>query len=305
MNATIRAVVRGALYHEMEIFGIERGYSGLIEGEIREMNARSVGDIIQRGGTILKTARSAEFLTEKGFNMALNMLASFKIEGLVVIGGNGSLLGALKLAEAGVKVMGLPGTIDNDLAFTDYTIGFDTAVNTALTAIGNIRDTSQSHDRTTIVEVMGRNCGDIAILSALGGGAEIVLIPERPEDVDDICRRLVESKNRGKKSSIIIKAEGVEVPSQELADLIAARTGLEAKVVILGYIQRGGSPTARDRQLAAMLGYEAARLLKKDVYNRAVGVRGDSVVDYDLAEALAMKSDPLLDLDGLADILSQ
>jgi 6-phosphofructokinase 1 len=305
MNAAIRAVVRSAVYEEMEIFGIERGYEGLIAGEIYEMNARSVSDIIQRGGTILKTARSEAFMQDDGFSMAMNMLESFKMEGLIIIGGNGSLNGALKLAQAGVKVIGLPGTIDNDLPFTDYTIGFDTAVNTVLSAIGNIRDTSTSHDRTTIIEVMGRECGDIAVCAGLTGGAEVILVPEKEIDMTEICRILVQGRSRGKKSSIIVKAEGVNISSADLEQVIGEKTGLEVKVVVLGYIQRGGSPTARDRMIASLVGYEAVRLLKNDQGNKAVGVRGDQVVSYDLKEALTMEKSAILALDGLASILNQ
>ncbi|MDR3073065.1 MAG: 6-phosphofructokinase [Clostridiales Family XIII bacterium] len=304
MNAAIRAIVRTAIYMDMEIFGIERGFNGLIDGDISQMNRRDVGDIVHRGGTILKTARSESFLTDQGFARAINILESFRIEGLIVIGGNGSLSGALKLAKAGVKVIGIPGTIDNDLGYTDYTIGFDTAVNTALSAIGNIRDTSHSHDRTTIVEVMGRHCGDIAICTAIGGGAEIALIPEQPFDIDEVCRKLIEAKHRGKMSSIIIKAEGANIASQTLADLIIERTGVDAKVVILGYIQRGGSPTVRDRILASTLGFEAVKLLKNDIFNRAVGVTGDQVIHLELEEALAVEKDRLIALADLVDVFS-
>jgi 6-phosphofructokinase 1 len=305
MNAAIRAVVRSALYKEMEIFGIERGYEGLIAGEIYEMNRRSVSDIIQRGGTILKTARSESFMGDEGFAMALNMLDSFQIEGLIVIGGNGSLAGALKLAKAGVKTIGLPGTIDNDLAFTDFTIGFDTAVNTVLSAVGNIRDTSHSHERTTIIEVMGRKCGDIAVHAGLTGGAEIILIPEEKVDIPAICRRLIEGKNSGKRSSIIIKAEGVDISSEDLEQAIRERTGLDTKMVILGYIQRGGSPTAQDRMIASRLGNEAVNLLASGAYNKAVGIHEGRVVSFDLEEALRMEHESVLELSALAEILSQ
>ncbi|MEG1930207.1 MAG: ATP-dependent 6-phosphofructokinase, partial [Anaerovorax sp.] len=186
MNAAIRAVVRGAIYNEMEIFGIKRGYEGLIQGEINQMSTSSVADILQRGGTILRTARSQSFKEPEGFKRALDMLSSFEIEGLVIIGGDGSLRGGLELAKAGITVMGLPGTIDNDLAYTDFTIGFDTAVNTVLTAVGNIRDTSSSHERSTVIEVMGRNCGDIALYAGLAGGAESILVPEIPTDMHAI-----------------------------------------------------------------------------------------------------------------------
>ncbi|MDR1292458.1 MAG: 6-phosphofructokinase [Clostridiales Family XIII bacterium] len=304
MNATIRAIVRSALCEDMEIFGIERGYEGLIAGELSQMDRRSVSDIIQRGGTILKTARSANFMTDEGFKRALNMLLSFQIEGLIVIGGNGSLRGAVELMDAGVKVIGLPGTIDNDLPFTDFTIGFDTAVNTVLSAIGNVRDTSASHDRTTIIEVMGAKCGDIAIYAGITGGAEIILTPEHETDLNEICRVLVENNNKGKSSSIIVKAEGVEVSTAVLEREIAERTGLEVKMVILGYIQRGGSPTASDRMLASRLGYEAVKLLKNDVSGKAVGVVGGEVKSIGLRESLEMENTKIVDLNFLTDILS-
>ncbi|MDR1496399.1 MAG: 6-phosphofructokinase [Clostridiales Family XIII bacterium] len=304
MNATIRAIVRSAIYEGMDVFGVERGYEGLIAGEIAQLNRRSVSDVIQRGGTILKTARSEKFRTDEGFKMALNMLESFQIEGLVVIGGNGSLRGAIDLMKAGVKVIGLPGTIDNDLPFTDFAIGFDTAVNTVLSAIGNVRDTSASHDRTTIIEVMGANCGDIAVYAGITGGAEIVLIPERETDMNDICRILIENRNKGKMSSIILKAEGFSISTDALKREIAERTGLDVKMVILGYIQRGGAPTAADRLIASRLGHESVRLLKGDVHGKAVGIVGGEIRAFDLEPALEMTDTKITDLDFLTDILS-
>jgi 6-phosphofructokinase 1 len=232
------------------------------------------------------------------------MLENFQIEGLIVIGGNGSLRGAAKLMNAGVKVIGLPGTIDNDLPFTDFTIGFDTAVNTVLSAISNVRDTSASHDRTTIIEVMGAKCGDIAVYAGITGGAEIILIPECEPDIADICRALVENKNKGKMSSIIIKAEGVDISTADLEREIRERTGLDVKMVILGYLQRGGAPTASDRMLASRLGYEAVRLLRGDIVNKAIGVIGGEVRSFDLEEALVMEGAKITDLSFLTDILS-
>lgn len=304
MNACIRACVRTASYLDMEIFGVERGYAGLISGEIRQLGPRDVSDTIQRGGTLLKTARSAEFQTDEGFERALAMLKTFKIEGLIVIGGNGSLKGAIDLKNAGVNVIGLPGTIDNDLPFTDYTIGFDTAVNTALWAISNVRDTSNAHERVTIVDVMGRECGDIAIFAGITGGAEIVLVPEIPTDLDDICRRLIESRNLGKTSSIIVKAEGVNIDSNELDREITERTGLDVKVVVLGYIQRGGSPTAADRLLASILGSKAVELLHEDIAGVAVGQVGGRIIWPELEEALAMEDTSMHQLDNLAKMLA-
>ena len=304
MNACIRAVVRGALSAGLEVYGIKRGFEGLIDGEIEEMKISSVADIIHRGGTILRTARSERFMTEAGLARAVSMLETFGIDGLAVIGGDGSLHGALELQKRGICVVGLPGTIDNDLGYTDFTIGFDTAVNTALSAIGNIRDTSSSHGRTTIIEVMGRNCGDIALYSGLAGGAETILVPEEEVDVNEICKKLILGMNRGKLHSIIIRAEGVPIGSQELADILKEKTGLETKVVILGYIQRGGSPTATDRILASRMGIHAVELLKEDIGGKAVGIRGDEIFSMDLAEALETKKPSHLEFKKICDILS-
>jgi len=305
MNAAIRSVVRGALYHKMEVYGIERGYEGLINGDIKELDVSSVSDTLQRGGTWLKTARSKRFMTPEGFHRALDMLENFEIEGLVVIGGDGSYRGGLELTKAGVKVIGLPGTIDNDLACTDFTIGFDTAVNTVLSAIGNIRDTSSSHERSTVIEVMGRHCGDIALYAGLTGGAESILIPEEPVDMNKICRTLIEGKNRGKMHSIILRAEGVEMSTEELARTVAERTGMDTKIVVLGYIQRGGSPTARDRMLASRMGYKAVELLMQEgMTSKAVGIKGDEIVYYDLEAAINMVRNRDESLMDLAEILS-
>lgn len=289
MNAAIRAVVRTGIYNKMEVYGVKRGYEGLIDGDITEMSIDAVSDIIQRGGTILQTARSERFQTPEGFKRALDMIQNFELEGLVVIGGDGSLRGGLEVSLAGIPIMGLPGTIDNDLSYTDFTLGFDTAVNTALNAISNIRDTSSSHGRTTVVEVMGRHCGDIALYAGLAGGAETVLIPEEEVDIHSVCRNLIQRRNRGKLHSIIIRAEGVQMTSDELANVIQERTGLEAKVVVLGYIQRGGSPTARDRILASMMGYRAVQLLLEDSRSKAIGIKGSEIVDIDLEKALNME----------------
>ncbi|MCL1809903.1 MAG: 6-phosphofructokinase [Clostridiales bacterium] len=289
MNAAVRAAVRSAIYYDMEVYGIERGYEGLLDGDIKEMKVSSVSDILQRGGTVLRTARSDRFMTQEGQKRAADMLENFEIDSLVVVGGDGSFRGALELSKHGVCVMGVPGTIDNDLGYTDYTIGFDTAVNTVLGAISNIRDTSSSHDRTTIIEVMGRHCGDIAIHAGLTGGAEYVLVPEEDNNINALCRKVIEGRKRGKLHSVIIKAEGVEMPSQELADIIKERTGLETKIVILGYIQRGGSPSARDRMLASRMAYKAVELIREGSVNKAIGVIGDEIVHFDIAEALEMK----------------
>lgn len=304
MNACIRACVRTASYYGMEIYGIERGYAGLMAGEIKKLGPRDVSDMIQRGGTLLKTARSEEFRTEEGFNRALAMIQNFKLDGLIVIGGNGSLAGAIELKHAGIPVIGLPGTIDNDLPFTDFTIGFDTAVNTALWAITNVRDTSNAHERVTIIDVMGRECGDIAIYAGITGGAEIVLVPEMPIDMDDICRKLIESRNKGKTSSIIVKAEGVDIDSNVLDEEITRRTGLDVKVVVLGYIQRGGAPTAADRLLASSLGKKAVELFHDGVSGVAIGQIGGKTIWPELEEALTMPRSDISELTNLADILA-
>lgn len=304
MNAAIRAVVRSAIYNKIQVYGIRRGYEGLLEGDIEEMGVSSVSDIIQRGGTMLRTARSEEFMEPAGFQRALDMLENFGINGLVVIGGDGSLRGGLELSKAGIKVMGLPGTIDNDLAYTEFSIGFDTAVNTVLSAISNIRDTSSSHGRCTVVEVMGRNCGDIALYSGLAGGAEYILTPEEEVDITAICKKIIQGKNRGKLHSLVIRAEGVALGSSELADMIECRTGLETRVVVLGYTQRGGSPTARDRILASRMGYRAVELLLSDSSSRAIGIKGAEIIDIDLMEALEMKRVWNGSIMDLADILS-
>ncbi len=304
MNACIRAVVRGCLYYGMDIYGIHQGYEGLIHDEFEPMKTSSVADIIHRGGTILQTARSEEFMTDEGVLKAYERLRIHGIDALVVIGGDGTLTGGLRLHElTRMPVFGLPGTIDNDLAYTDFTIGFDTAVNTVLSAIGNIRDTSSSHGRTTIIEVMGRHCGDIALHAGLAGGAETILIPEKPFNFDDIAKKLLAGKERGKLHSIIIKAEGVEIPSDELAKRFSEVIGGETKVVVLGYIQRGGSPTARDRILASRTGVRCVELIREGVSNAAVGIKGDTIVDYPLAVALAMEKNIHLDYQRFCDIL--
>lgn len=304
MNAALRAVVRTGLSLDMEVYGISHGYEGLLNGEVDKLQWSSVGDIMQRGGTILRTARSKRFLEEKWQDHAINILNAFGIEGLVVIGGNGSFAGGLQLARRGVKVMGVPGTIDNDLAYTDYTIGFDTAVNTVLDLISNIRDTSSSHERATIIEVMGRYCGDIALHAGLAGGADFILIPEIPVDVNEICAEVLRGQHAGKRHNLIIKAEGVDVRTDELANTLQEVTGMETRAVVPGYIQRGGSPTARDRILASLTGAKAVRLLYDDADSRAVGVSGGELVSYDLEEALQMTRDFDQRIYDLAVLLS-
>lgn len=305
MNAAIRSVVRCGIEEGMEVYGIYRGYEGLLDGEIEELNRNSVGDILHRGGTILKTARSERFRTEEGQRHGVSMLETFGIEGLVVIGGDGSLRGGCDLTRRGIKVMGLPGTIDNDLGYTDYTIGFDTAVTTVLDAISKIRDTSSSHERTTVVEVMGRHCGDIALYAGLAGGAEAVLIPEIEMNLNELCKKIVMGANRGKQHSIIIKAEGVGISSQQLVETIEDRTGRETRLVVLSYLQRGGSPTMRDRMLATLTGAKAVELLKNDSESKAIGTVDGEIVAYDLEEAMEQKREIDREMYQLLNILSK
>ena len=304
MNAAVRAAVRKGLALGMEVYGIQRGYEGLLDGEIEKLQRHSVGDILQRGGTVLRTARSERFRTDEGQEHAVRMLETFGIEGLVVIGGDGSLTGGLELSKRGIRVMGVPGTIDNDLGYTDYTIGFDTAVNTVLSLISNIRDTSSAHERTTIIEVMGRNCGDIALHAGLGGGADVILVPEVAADLNEVCRKVIRGQQSGKLHSIIVKAEGVGISTQELTELIEDRTGRETRAVVPGYIQRGGTPSARDRMLASLTATKAVELLYDDADSRAVGICGNEIVAYELEKALGMKREFDRRLYELADVLA-
>lgn len=304
MNAALRAVVRTGLSLDMEVYGIQHGFEGLLEGEIEEMKWSSVGEILHRGGTILRTARSKRFHEAKWQDHAVNILKTFGIEGLVIIGGNGSFTGGLALAERGITVMGVPGTIDNDLGYTDFTIGFDTAVNTVLDLISNIRDTSSSHERATVIEVMGRHCGDIALHAGLAGGADVILVPERPVDINAICKEMLRGKHAGKGHNLIIKAEGVEIPTQELTQKLEEVTGIDTRAVVPGYIQRGGSPSARDRVLASLMGSKAVQLLYDDMPSRAVGISSGKIISCDLKEALEMERDFAQNMYDLAVLLS-
>lgn len=305
MNAAIRAVVRYGIYHDMEVYGIRRGYEGLIDGDIERLYRRSVGDIMQRGGTILKTARSAHFQTPEGMEKGFATIKDLKIEDLVVIGGNGSLTGAKILSERhGVNVIGIPGTIDNDLGYTDYTIGYDTALNTVLDAITRIRDTSSAHERTTVIEVMGRECGDIALYAGVAGGAECVLLPEFDTDLEAVCNKVTEGVTSGKLHNIIIKAEGVPVDSHELVHTLADRTGRDVKLVVLSYLQRGGSPTYRDRILATECGMKAIDLIRHGETGKAIGEVDGRIIAVDLAEALEAERGIDLDMYKAVDILS-
>lgn len=303
MNAAIRAVVRMGIHKGIKVMGISRGYQGLINGEIKEMTRNSVSDIIHKGGTILKTARCEEFKQEEVRKKAVNVLKVFGIEGLVVIGGDGSFRGANLLSDLGINTVGIPGTIDNDLAYTDYTIGFYTAVNTVLDAINKIRDTSSSHERVSIVEVMGRHCGDIALYAGLSGGAELTIVPEKDYNIEDICRNIIDGKNRGKTHNLIVLAEGVG-GANELAQEIQDFTSISARATILGHIQRGGNPTAFDRILASRMGAYAVELLESGKSSRVVGIKSNEITDMDIKEALAMKSTINNDLYRLSEIIS-
>jgi 6-phosphofructokinase 1 len=289
MNAAIRAVVRAALDKGLKVMGVQRGYSGLVNGEIFEMNRHSVSDIIHKGGTILKTARCPEFKKEEVRKKAAQILKVYGIDGLVVIGGDGSFTGAKLLSELGVKTIGIPGTIDNDLAYTEYTLGFDTALNTVLDAINKLRDTSTSHERISIVEVMGRDCGDIALFAGLAGGAESIILPEKGYDLDDICKTILDGKQKGKLHNLILVAEGIG-GANDLAEKIESITGIETRATILGHIQRGGSPSAFDRVLASRMGARAVELLIEGKTARVIGIKGRDIIDLDTNEALAMPS---------------
>ena len=305
MNAAIRAVVRCGIDAGFEVYGIKRGYEGLLDGEIEQMSLSSVGDILHRGGTILKTARSERFSTEEGVERSKVILDTFGIDALIVIGGDGSMRGALELSRLGVNVMCLPGTIDNDLAYTDYTIGFDTAVNTVLDAISKVRDTSSAHERNTIIEVMGRHCGDIALYAGVGGGAEAVLIPEVEADVNRVCRKILQGAGRGKLNSIIINAEGSGVSSDELAKEIADVTGRETRIVVLSYLQRGGVPTLDDRLLASQSGAKAIELIQNGIKNRAIGTVNGKIQAFEIEGALSEKPEFDHELYELIDVLSK
>ena len=291
MNAAIRAVVRTALGKGLAVKGIMRGYAGLLAEEIVDMNRASVADCINRGGTILYTARCQEFTTPEGQKKGAEICRKYGIDGLVVIGGDGSFRGAGKLSELGINTIGVPGTIDLDIACTDYTIGFDTAVNTAMDAIDKIRDTSTSHERCSIIEVMGRHAGYIALWCGIANGAEEILLPERYDgDEQAIVNRITEARKRGKKHYIIINAEGIG-HSTSMARRIEAATGLETRATILGHMQRGGSPTCKDRVYASIMGAKAAELLAEGRSNRLVAYKNGHYVDFDIQEALLMKKD--------------
>lgn len=303
MNAAIRAVVRTALYYNLEAIGVRRGYAGLIDGDFQLLGPGDVGDIIQRGGTILQTARSQEFLTREGRAEAVAQVREAGIDGLVAIGGDGTFRGLLELDKLGFPAVGVPGTIDNDIPCTDRSIGFDTVINTVLDAVNKIRDTASSHGRVFIIEVMGRNSGEIALAAGLAGGAESILLPELPLRLDEVIQNVQRGKARGKRHSIIILAEGL-AHSADIAREIGVQTGLDTRYSILGYIQRGGTPSAQDRILASRLGSEAVKLLLEGKKGLMVGVKGDEVIASELSFALAQKKALNLEDYRLAGILS-
>lgn len=288
MNPAVRAVVRTACQRGIKVYGVDRGYTGLINGDIHEMNLRSVSDIITRGGTILYSARCPEFKTEEGLQKAVAACKKFGIDGMVIIGGDGSFRGARDLSLRGIPCIGLPGTIDNDISCTDYTIGYDTCLNTIVQMVDRIRDTSESHDRCTVVEVMGRGAGYLALEAGIAVGATSIIVPEVEYDIErDVIARIREFQKTGKKHFIVIVAEGVG-GTAEIAKKIEAETGVESRATILGHVQRGGSPTARDRIMASQMGSRAVDLLTQGIGNRVVGIKDNKIVDFDIFEALKM-----------------
>ena len=304
MNAALRAVVRTAVYNGIKVMGVKKGYNGLINGDIFEMTARSVSETLQRGGTILQTARCAEFRTEEGVKRGAEIAKIFGIDGLVVIGGDGSFRGARDLSKHGISTIGIPGTIDNDIGCTEYCIGFDTALNTAMDAIDKIRDTATSHERSSVIEVMGRNAGYIALNVGISCGAEAVIIPEKEFNFDeDVLRPIIEGKHRGKNHYLVILAEGVgsAIP---MAQEIQKRTGIETTATVLGHIQRGGSPTVQDRVNASAMGFKAVELLLAGKTNRLVVIQNGKVTDVDIDEGLQEKKEMEPEMVKLCKVLS-
>ena len=288
MNAAVRAVVRTAIAMGKKFKGICRGYNGLIEGDIIDLDVRSVSDIIHRGGTVLYTARSPRFKTEEGMREAIDNCKKHGIEGIVVIGGDGSYRGARDLSLRGIPCVGVPGTIDNDISSTEYTIGFDTAMNTAMEMVDRLRDTSQSHDRCSVVEVMGRRAGYLALQTGIAVGATAILVPEIEFDIENVIKKIKETQKTGKKHFIIVVAEGVG-GVEEIAKKIEEETGVESRATVLGHVQRGGNPTIRDRVMATEMGYAAVKLMNEGIGNRVIGWKKGEIVNYDIYEALNMK----------------
>ena len=288
MNAAVRAVVRTAISFGMEVYAVRHGYNGLLTGEVEKMDLRSVSNIIQRGGTALLTARSPEYNTPAGVKKAADKCREMGIDGVVVVGGDGSFRGARDLTGAGIPCIGIPGTIDNDIACTDYTIGYDTAMNTAMEMIDKIRETTESHDRCNVVEVMGRRCGDIALNTGIAVGAISTLVPEVEYDFEkDVIERIKKAQETGKHHFIVVVAEGIG-HVEEICKKIEAATGIESRATILGHVQRGGSPTVHDRVVASRMGYYAVELLRDGKSNRVLAMKGEDIIDLDITEALDM-----------------
>lgn len=305
MNAAVRAVVRTACENGMKVYGVIRGYNGLINGDFIEMDLRSVSDIINRGGTILYSARSVEFATEEGMRKAIRTCQEWGIEGVVVIGGDGSFRGARDLSERGIPCVGIPGTIDNDIACCDYTIGYDTCLNTIMEMVDRLRDTAESHDRCSIIEVMGRRAGWLALNAGIACGATSILIPEVPFDIEThVIERMKKTQRTDKKHFIIIVAEGCGVDIEKLRDDIQAKTGVESRTTVLGHTQRGGYPTVKDRVMATRMGNYAVKLLMKNIGNRVVAAQKEDVVDYDIFEALNMTKSINMELYNVAHEVS-
>lgn len=292
MNAAIRAVCRSAISKGLEVFGVNRGYEGLITGDLFKMDLRSVSEILHRGGTVLYSARCPEFKTQEGIDRGIRTCKQFGLDGIVVIGGDGSFRGARDLSLAGIPCVGIPATIDNDISCSDYTIGVDTALNTIIDSVDKIRDTSHSHDRCSLVEVMGRRCGYLALNAGIATGATAIIVPEKKFDFQkDIVERMQYTRGIGKKHFIILVAEGVEYPggTVQMAKDIEEATGVVTRTTVLGYVQRGGSPSAKDRIIATRMGVQAVHLLAQGIGNRVVVANGEDIVDYDIEEALKMK----------------
>ncbi|MEE1225112.1 MAG: 6-phosphofructokinase [Clostridia bacterium] len=304
MNAAIRAVVRAGTYYGLEVYGVKQGYVGLIENDMEKMTARSVSETLQRGGTFLQTARCLEFKTAEGVNKAYETAKKAGLDGLIVIGGDGSFRGAMDLCKVGLPTIAMPGTIDNDINCSEYTIGYDTCLNTVVDAVDKIRDTSTSHNRCSVIEVMGRNAGYIALEAGIACGAEVVLLPEKEWSFDeDVLRVVLDSKARGKRHTIIIVAEGVGGVI-EMAKTIEEKTGIETRATILGHVQRGGKPTVRDRVMASAMGARAVELLLEGKQNRIVRMNENRIEDVDIAEGLSMKKTLSEDLVKLVEKLS-
>lgn len=304
MNSAIRAAVRTALNSGMRVKGIRNGYDGLMKGDIYEMNVSSVADIIHKGGTILGTARSLEFKGKKGQERGAQILTDYGIEGLIVIGGDGSFQGAKALSDLGIKTVGIPGTIDNDMGYTDFTIGFFTAMETVSDAVGKLRDTSSSHGRAVVIEVMGRNCGDLALFSGLAGGAESIIVPEHEFSIDEIIEKMEHGKKRGKLHHLITLAEGVGDP-YSVANELEEKTGIETKVTVLGHVQRGGSPSTVDRLLGSTMGARAVELLQEEKTGLAIGYANGKLIEVSIDEAINSKSQFNEKLYALANNLSR